>query len=63
MEYILLGVSLVVSIGIIIYLFVSLTPHVIPANLVGFFFGILWVALGFSVVVHIVLFLVQFFLG
>lgn len=60
-SYILLGLSAVVTFGIIVYLFAKLTPAVIPQNLVGFFTGILWTALWIAILFYVASFLIMFF--
>lgn len=59
--YILLGLSAIVTFGIIGYLFTKLTPAVIPANLLGFFMGILWTALWAAIVFYVGSALIIFF--
>lgn len=63
MDYILLGIALLATLGLIAFLFVKLTPHIIPKNLSGFFFGTLWTAIGITLVIFAALFLIKFFLG
>ena len=63
MDYILLGIALLAVLGIIAFLFIKLTPHLIPKNLSGFFFGILWTAIGITLAIFAALFLIKIFLG
>lgn len=59
--YILFGLSALVSLGFILYLYAKLTPNVIPANLAGFFAGILWTALFGWGILQVITFLLLFF--
>ena len=63
MQYIVLGIAFLATLGIILFLFKKLTPDNTPQNLSGFFFGILKLAIGIIIAVYAALFAVQIIFG
>ena len=62
-DWVVFILSAVLTFGVIGYLFTKLTPNVIPANLAGFFGGILWAALGVATAFYAAIAIAKIFLG
>lgn len=63
MDWIILGIGLVVVLGIIAFLFTKLTPNNIPKSLSGFYFRIVAIAVGAAVLAFTILGLINHFFG
>jgi len=63
MEYIILGISFIVSMAIIWFMFSKLTPDNVPANLAGHFAGVLKLAISIVVSIYVALFVLQILFG